>query len=164
MSIPKSTLRIDVYDTHRRVPVELIDPMCEQMVQLEEEGMLLTNKLGITPGRLFSAESFRSDEFGLTAPEDSVFFALMDDRVLAGYSLYRHNAGRLRISALYVVLEYRGRGNGRRLLECVLAHIEEHYPCSSVEIGVIANNTRALKLYEDLGFTVPTHYTFMRSK
>lgn len=84
------------------------------------------------------------------------FVAVVGDAVvgLAGLDVGR---GRLRHSGhvfLFVAREWQGRGIGSRLLQTLLDLADNWLLLRRVELTVIAENDRAKRLYERLGFAV----------
>lgn len=61
----------------------------------------------------------------------------------------RHKAA---LYAVYVAACARGEGLGRRLLEAVITHTRLLTDLRLLNLGVTANNTAALRLYQSLGF------------
>jgi ribosomal protein S18 acetylase RimI-like enzyme len=57
------------------------------------------------------------------------------------------------LANLFVVPARRNEGIGTAMIE-VLTAVARHLNLTSLEIGVSVNNGRALRLYQDLGFTV----------
>ena len=82
------------------------------------------------------------------------FVALDGDRVVGGCDVVADSrvglthTGRL---GIFVVDGYRGQGVGRRLMGAVLAAAWEQ-GLTRIELEVLADNARAIRLYESLGF------------
>ena len=87
-----------------------------------------------------------------------VVFAEEDGEVV-GFALFFHNfstfLGRagIYLEDLYILPEYRGRGYGRTLLDCAIAHIREETD-APVTLHVAAWNQTAVQLYRQCGFAV----------
>lgn len=154
-------LRIDLYKSYKQVPAELIDPLSLQMACLDIECEALDKQLGLAANYALSAEMCKEDMFGVNATIHSMFFVMRDKGILVGYAIIRHAGAGISVQSLYIRPEYRGHGNGRFLLERVLFYLRRYHKKKSVVIGVIANNIKALALYQSLGFIVPTHLTLM---
>jgi putative acetyltransferase len=89
-------------------------------------------------------------------PDEHWFVAEIGGEVvgLAGLSV---GTGRLRHSGhvfLFVARERHGRGIGTRLLQALLDVADNWLLLRRVELTVVAENERARKLYEHLGFVV----------
>ncbi len=77
---------------------------------------------------------------------------------LVGYAFYAWSTSSLEtklkkgiIYDLYVKPQFRNRGIGSALLESALRDLNEH-GCEIVQLTVISENTKAIKLYEKFGF------------
>ena len=81
------------------------------------------------------------------------------DRNIAGYIVARIGADELHINNVAVRQNYRRRGIGRTLLQCVLAE-GRRLGAGSAYLELRAGNSGALALYEECGFRV----TARRSK
>jgi L-phenylalanine/L-methionine N-acetyltransferase len=89
-------------------------------------------------------------------PDQHWFVAVADDEVvgLAGLEVGR---GRLRHSGhvfLFVARDWQGRGVGSQLLQTLLDLADNWLMLRRVELTVFADNERAKRLYERLGFEV----------
>ena len=87
-------------------------------------------------------------------PDDHLLVAEVDGRVvgIAGLHVKR---GKLRHSGgvgIAVHDQFQGRGLGRKLLEALVDLADNHLGLTRVELEVRADNARAIKLYETLGF------------
>jgi len=58
------------------------------------------------------------------------------------------------IWGVYVAPEARGNGVARQLMESVITRATNNPQFKSLHLGVVCSNTKALGLYESLGFTV----------
>jgi putative acetyltransferase len=93
------------------------------------------------------------DSFG---PNDHVFVAELDGRVVGQAGLHVRE-GKLRHSAwvgLAVHDGFSGRGIGRALMEKLIDLADRWLGLTRVDLVVVANNTRAIGLYEKLGFVL----------
>jgi putative acetyltransferase len=93
------------------------------------------------------------DGFGAN---DHVFVAELDGRVVA-YALLHVREGKERHSGWVGVAvhdAFAGRGIGRALMEKLLELSDRWLGLLRVDLTVVANNTRAIGLYEKLGFVV----------
>jgi putative acetyltransferase len=89
-------------------------------------------------------------------PSDHVFVAEIDGRVVAQAGLHVRD-GRQRHSAwvgLAVHDAFCGRGIGRALMEKLLDLADRWLGLVRVDLNVVASNTRAVSLYEKLGFVL----------
>ncbi len=96
----------------------------------------------------------RRERLARLGPDEHWFVAAADGAVngLAGLSV---GTGRLRHSGhvfLFVAREYQGKGIGTRLLETLLDVADNWLLLRRVELTVFAENERAWRLYERLGF------------
>jgi L-phenylalanine/L-methionine N-acetyltransferase len=87
-------------------------------------------------------------------PDDHVLVAVVDGRVvgMAGLHLKR---GKLRHSGEFGMMvhdRFQGQGLGRKLLEALLDIADNHLGLVRVELEVLPDNARAIKLYESCGF------------
>jgi putative acetyltransferase len=93
------------------------------------------------------------DNFG---PNDHVFVAELDGRIVAYAGLHVRD-GKMRHSAwlgIAVHDAFFGRGIGRAMMEKLLDLADRWIGITRVDLTVVANNTRAIALYEKLGFVV----------
>ena len=58
------------------------------------------------------------------------------------------------IWGVYVAPEARGNGVARQLMEEIISRARQNPQFKAVQLGVVCSNTKALKLYESLGFSV----------
>ena len=96
----------------------------------------------------------RRERLASLGPDEHWFVAEANGEVigLAGLSV---GTGRLRHSGhvfLFVAREYHGQGIGTRLLETLLDVADRWLLLRRVELTVVAENERAWRLYERLGF------------
>ena len=106
-------------------------------------------------------EKYLSFMFDKCAQTEGTVFVLEDDERVVGFvsvwarlkvnGLINEEAEVAYVSDLFVSAAYRGRGLGRALLE----RAEEYASAkgaTTLNIGVLADNTAARKLYNDFGF------------
>lgn len=153
---------IVIYDSYKKVPKDLIDPLCKQIVQLNLACRRFYKQAGIIARYSFTKEIAKNAEFE-NPPDDSTFFLLMNQTTLAGFSIYSHSIYGASIRGLYVSPKYRKQGNGRRLILQTIAYAKQLYPNDSIGIDVAATNIAALNLYQSLGFIKPSAYSFVLS-
>ncbi|MBD5114227.1 MAG: GNAT family N-acetyltransferase [Ruminococcaceae bacterium] len=74
-----------------------------------------------------------------------------DNKIVGYYSLYRQNETECELNNLCVLEEYRHRGIGERLL---LHSFEQAkiMGCKKINIGIVEENIKLRKWYEDFGF------------
>ncbi len=110
--------------------------------------------------RIRSASSYRtadSEAFiaGL-GPDDHNFVAVLDDGTVIGCAgLTVCSNPRMRhvgAVGLFVHADYQGRGVGTTLMETLLDLADHWLMLVRVELEVFADNERAIRLYEKLGF------------
>ncbi len=87
-------------------------------------------------------------------PDEHVFVAEVEGRVVGMAGLHvaagrRRHAGGIGIA---VHDDFHGRGIGRALMEALLDVADNYLGLVRVELEVMADNDRAIKLYESLGF------------
>lgn len=114
---------------------------------------VMENILGIPSERIASSEKF----FAALGNDDHVFVAeCMDNEPkIIGVSGLHVRSGRRRHSAgvgIMVHREYQGQGVGRALMQKVLDVADNWLMLVRVDLEVFADNERAIKLYESLGF------------
>jgi putative acetyltransferase len=87
-------------------------------------------------------------------PDDHVLVAEIEHRVV-GLAGLHVRGGKLRHGGSVGVMvhdAFQGPGVGRALLEALLAIADDHLGLVRVELDVVADNERAIALYERLGF------------
>lgn len=88
-------------------------------------------------------------------PTDYKLVAELDGRVVGSVSLHSSPSPRRRHEAglgIAIHDDFQGRGLGRRLMEAALDLADNWLMLERVELGVYADNARAIHLYESLGF------------
>jgi putative acetyltransferase len=89
-------------------------------------------------------------------PNDHVFVAALDGRVV-GFAGLHVREGKLRHSAWVGIMvhdDFFGRGIGRALMDKLLDVADRWLGLVRLDLTVVADNERAIKLYEKLGFAV----------
>jgi len=87
-------------------------------------------------------------------PDDHTFVAVLDGQVV-GIAGLHVGQGRRRHSAslgMSVHDQFQGRGIGRKLLAALLDVADNYLGLARVELEVLPDNTRAIRLYESMGF------------
>jgi L-phenylalanine/L-methionine N-acetyltransferase len=87
---------------------------------------------------------------------DHYLVAEVDGR-LAGFASLREGKNRQRHTArlgIIVGREFQGRGIGRALMRALVDIADNYLKLVRVELDVVADNARAIKLYESFGFEV----------
>lgn len=87
-------------------------------------------------------------------PENHVLVAEVNGRAV-GFARLDVSGGRQRhVGTLSVNVhdDYQGQGIGRRLVEALLELADDHLGLTRVQLEVWADNARAIRLYESLGF------------
>jgi L-phenylalanine/L-methionine N-acetyltransferase len=103
-----------------------------------------------------SAEIWRTRLSANTSTRECVLVALVNGRIVGNAGVYpasdnprqKHVCG----IGLSIMDNYQGRGIGRALMNACLDFADRWANYSRVELAVHADNTRAIKLYESLGF------------
>ena len=110
------------------------------------------NTLGLPSYRTADSEAFIA---GL-GPDDHNFVAVLDDGTVIGCAgLTVCSNPRMRhvgAVGLFVHADYQGRGVGTTLMETLLDLADHWLMLVRVELEVFADNERAIRLYEKLGF------------
>ncbi len=94
-------------------------------------------------------------------PEKGFVYVIKDDQQIVGYSIlvnfWSNEAGGniIDIDELFVEESERGKGVGTNFIKHIIeSRLNE---CVAVELGVIAGNDRAQRLYERIGFRLSTN-------
>lgn len=89
-------------------------------------------------------------------PNDHVLVAESDGKVVGVASLQVLGGRRRHVGDLSIAVheEYQGRGIGRRLMHALLDIADNYLGLARTELEVVGDNTRAIRLYESLGFEV----------
>ncbi|ADQ39680.1 GCN5-related N-acetyltransferase [Caldicellulosiruptor acetigenus I77R1B] len=113
--------------------------------------------LSITSERIADTEDF----IKRLGPNDHVFVAEVTEngvkKVVGIVGLHVNSSPRLRHSAkvgIMVHRDYQGKGIGRALLNTVLDLADNWLKLVRVELTVLVDNEKAIKLYESLGFKI----------
>ncbi len=102
----------------------------------------------------FPLEETRAFVFGMIKGGNPQFVALADGKVVGWCDISRHafpshaHTGRL---GMGIIPAYRGQGVGRRLIDATL-RASRDVGIERVELSVHADNSRAIALYEKVGF------------
>jgi putative acetyltransferase len=137
-SIPEVTIR----------PVQVADAAAINEVRRQPSVLEFTFAL---PGESLEATQgflagFSADDHGLVAE--------VDGRVVGMAGLHRKPGKRSHSAEIGMMVrdQFQGRGLGRRLLERLLDIADNQLGLTRVELEVMADNVRAIKLYEASGF------------
>jgi len=116
-------------------------------LQTDEESLLITPK--DNSNAAFPTKD-RNDSFTIGAYVENVLVAVV--------SFARDGEGREKLqhkgllSTMYVSKDFRGQGIARALLEEVIKRVKAIPGIEQINLVVIANNSRAKRLYEKFGF------------
>ncbi len=103
-----------------------------------------------------SPEIWRTRLAANSGTRECVFVALANRRIVGNAGVYpsSENPQRKHVSGIGIAVmdAYQGRGVGRLLMNACLDFADQWANYSRVELTVHADNTRAIKLYESLGF------------
>lgn len=131
-------------------PVRIEDTEALNVIRRQPE--VMDNTLALPSERIAFNRGFIE---GL-GPNDHMFVAVADGQVAGFASLHvaagrRRHAGSVGIS---IHRDYQGQGIGRAMMRTLLDLADGYLGLLRVELEVFADNTRAIKLYESLGFVV----------
>ncbi len=105
-----------------------------------------------------SAEIWRARLAANTSTRECVFVALVNDRVVgnAGVHPVSDNPRQKHVCGIGISImdPYQGRGVGRALMNVCLDFADNWANYARVALSVHADNARAIKLYESLGFVI----------
>jgi putative acetyltransferase len=87
-------------------------------------------------------------------PDDHSFLAVVDGQVVGMAGLHVATGKRRHSASLGMSVDdaFQGRGIGRKLLEALLDVADSYLGLTRVELEVLVDNPRAIRLYERLGF------------
>lgn len=87
---------------------------------------------------------------------------IYDGDTLVGFAMYGYFPspfpGRLWLDRLLIDKRYQGKGYGRQAVLALLDRLHAEYSDSMVYLSVYENNTRAIRLYEQIGFCFNGEY------
>lgn len=109
------------------------------------------NTLGIISETVMKSESFIRNLDG----DSHLLVAEVDGKVVGVVGLSVNKNPRLRHSGslgISIRKEYQGQGIGRRLMEKILDLADNWLMLIRVELGVLEDNEKAIKLYKSFGF------------
>src|SRR3989344_2205320 len=93
------------------------------------------------------------DEWLVALDIGAVYLIDVDGVVVGNVSYEKKDEGYVRISGLVVEPHFQNRGIGRQAIEKVLEELKD---AKKIDLDVHPENTKALKLYESLGFVAKT--------
>jgi L-phenylalanine/L-methionine N-acetyltransferase len=122
----------------------------EQVNEIRRQPSVMEFTTGLPSERIAHNRGF-IESFGA---DDHVFVAEVDGRVVGMAGLHVAT-GRRRHSAVVGIMvhdAYQGRGIGPALMDALLDMADNYLGLTRVELEVDADNARAIRLYERLGF------------
>lgn len=130
-------------------PVKVSD--APHMNEMRRQDGVRENTLGLISETVMKSESFikNLDE------NTHILVAELEDKVVGVVGLSVMKNPRMKHSAsigISVRQEFQGKGIGKRLMESILDLADNWLMLIRVELGVIADNEIALKLYKSFGF------------
>jgi RimJ/RimL family protein N-acetyltransferase len=88
---------------------------------------------------------------------DHILGAFLEDKLIGALSLIEQKPSKFNhigiLGGMYVDLEFRNLGIGRKLLEIMLDYVRSIPKFYSLQLKVVTTNYPALRLYESFGFT-----------
>lgn len=73
---------------------------------------------------------------------------------IVGFAMYGYLYRRIWFDRLLIDQRFQGRGYGKAAVELLLKRLQEEYPDKkAIYLSVVEGNDRAIKLYQDFGFT-----------
>jgi putative acetyltransferase len=90
------------------------------------------------------------------APGDHLLVALIDGRMVGNAGLHPAHASPRRAHAANMGIavhdDFQGRGVGKALMRAIIDFADQWTPYTRIELGVYADNARAIALYKRFGF------------
>jgi putative acetyltransferase len=122
----------------------------EAVYQLRLLPSIIDNTLALPSGRI---EETRR-RFESAGPNDHAFVALVDEQVVGQAGLHVGDSKRRHTASIGMMVHdrFQGQGIGRKLLEALLDIADNYLGLTRVELEVLPDNVRAIRLYERLGF------------
>ena len=115
-----------------------------------------------TPGRLASAphelndESFSDKIIALTNMDNAKFVVIEENESIIGHAIVEPHKlqSTSHVVNLTIVIHegHQGKGHGKMLMNYLIDWAKAHPKIEKFELHVRSSNTRAIKLYESLGF------------
>jgi len=104
----------------------------------------------------FSRATFEQRIESLIEKDNLVIFAASKDENLIGYCIASIDNGKGEIDSLYVKPSYRGKSQGKKLVEKSLNWLKDK-ECENIDIQVAQGNEKVLSFYEQFGFKKRFH-------
>lgn len=130
-------------------PPELRD--AAQLAAIRRKDGVRENTLGLVTNTNLQTEEFLKNG----APDRYMLVGELDGKIVGMIGLHVSQNPRMNHTAsfgLSVDSDFQGRGFGRKLLEAIIDLSENWLMIARLELGVIVDNTRAIALYESMGF------------
>jgi ribosomal protein S18 acetylase RimI-like enzyme len=109
-------------------------------------------------GKSYSEEEQGISEQGWKDRIRNMFFAASDGKPIGMAALVVENNLKTKhianIYSVFVGREYRGRGVGKSLLECVVNETEKNKDITKIKLSVNTEQTAAIRLYQSCGFEI----------
>ena len=110
----------------------------------------------------FATATFEKRIESLLDKDSLVIFAASNDEDLIGYCIASINNEKGEIDSLYVKPSYRGKNQGKKLVQKSLNWLQEKQ-CANIDIQVAQGNEEVLSFYEQFGFKKRFHVLQIRN-
>jgi putative acetyltransferase len=122
----------------------------EAVYQLRLLPSIIDNTLALPSGRIDDTRR----RFESAGPNDHSFVAVLDEQVVGQAGLHVGDSKRRYTASIGMMVHdrFQGQGIGRKLLEALLDIADNYLGLARVELEVLPDNVRAIRLYERLGF------------
>lgn len=151
----RPTIKVVRADKMSRAYIEALKPLYKELLKSEDA---LEKPLGLRS--IPVTDKTLDVEPSLNKPYDHYVLMFYKDEMI-GFSLCNDQRtwqrDTMNIGTLVVSAKHRGKGYGRLLINSTKDALRDLVPHCLITITVLVNNTIALKLYREAGFTTPTH-------
>jgi L-phenylalanine/L-methionine N-acetyltransferase len=122
----------------------------EAVYQLRLLPSIIDNTLALPSGRIDDTRR----RFESAGPNDHSFVAVLEETVVGQAGLHVGETKRRHTGSIGMMVHdrFQGQGIGRKLLEALLDVADNYLGLTRVELEVLTDNIRAIRLYERMGF------------